>query len=249
MKVDPARLVVYIPDTRGVTVSRYGFGNLKIGPNCYTYSRMPGLPTQQALGMPLNGEYTPGTCPGASEECLAICYAARPVAEQGAVAAMWRQNTWHVDVPPIPEDAQFLRLHVSGDFDTVDYIEAWIARLTERPDVTCWVYTKSWRVPALLPGLERLRALPNVQVFASMDRSVKALPPAGWRRAWIDGDARLTPYLRHKDMPRFEGWRLQEAPGGSTSYVCPEQTGHKANCIDCGYCLKGQRGDVTFREH
>lgn len=186
-------LVVYLPDTRGVTVSRYGRGNLKIGAGVYTYSRLPGKPGYKALGT--SEERTPseqwnGTCPGASAECLDICYARRPVKEMGAVAQMWLMNSIFQDVPDLPEDAVLVRLHVSGDFDTVDYIEKWIAQFTKRSDVTVWAYTKSWRVPELLPALERLRALPNVQLFASMDRTMPDAPPAGWRRAWIDGDER-----------------------------------------------------------
>lgn len=48
-------LTVYIPDTRGVVLSRYGLGNLKIGPGVHTYSRLPGSPDDLALGT--NYEY------------------------------------------------------------------------------------------------------------------------------------------------------------------------------------------------
>jgi hypothetical protein len=178
-------LTVYIPDTRGVVVSRYGKGNLKIGLGVYTYSRMPGLPDRRALGLVPRVRdldhaapaHERGSCPGSSDECRAICYAARPVAENGAVLRMWEANTGVDDVPPIPADAKLLRLHVSGDFDTVEYVHNWIARMKERPDVTMWVYTRSWRVPELLPHLETLRALPNVQMFASMDESIPEMPP------------------------------------------------------------------------
>jgi hypothetical protein len=49
-------------------------------------------------------------------------------------------------------------------------------------------------VPELLPALEELRALPNVQMFASMDPSTEELPPIGWRRAWIMRDAPNGPW-------------------------------------------------------
>jgi hypothetical protein len=147
--------------------------------------------------------------------------------EGGPVMAMWLHNGG-VDVPPIPEDARLLRLHVSGDFDTVDYINTWIARLTQRADVTMWCYTRSWRVPELLPALERLRALPNVQMFASMDVSTPELPPKGWRRAWIDGDERagsVHKIMAHTELAEaFESFALQKTnepcrwcDGGGTS--------------------------------
>lgn len=175
-------LVVYLPDTRGVRQSRFGRGNLKIGPTVYTYSKLPGHPAKLALGMDPETDgysFNHGTCPGATEECQRICYARRVVEEKDVVNHMWVTNgIFNDDVPPLPEDARLVRVHVSGDFDTVAYIANWYHRLAERPDVTCWAYTRSWRVPELLAALERLRALPNVQLFASMDKSTPELPPS-----------------------------------------------------------------------
>lgn len=200
-------LVLYRPDTRGVTMSPYGLGNLKIGPGVYTYSRLPGRPTKDALGLanfngptptvkdlapatladslpegPLQGQRGwNGTCPGSTPECEEICYAERPVVEMGTVAAMWLANSVTDDVPAIPEDARLLRLHISGDFNTLQYVTNWIERLKARPDVTMWAYTRSWRVPELLPALNVLRGLPNVQLFASMDASCTDTPPVACR--------------------------------------------------------------------
>jgi len=242
------KLVVHIPDTRGVVISRYGRGNLKIGLGVYTFSRLPGLPHADALGLDPRAGTAFGTCPGSSDECRKICYAARPVTENGAVFQMWKGNVAS-DVPPIPDDAKLLRLHVSGDFDSLDYVQNWIERMTERPDVTMWVYTRSWRVPELLPALEVLRALPNVQMFASMDESIPEMPPLGWRRAWIDGDVRGgTPQqvAAHAEDPVTHN--LATLDGGA-SYVCPEETKRQPNCEACGYCFKGTKNDVTFLRH
>lgn len=252
-------LVVHIPDTRGVVISRYGKGNLKIGLGVYTYSRLPGLPGWPALGvatdpsLPLSSELLAqskmaGTCPGSSEECRSICYAVRPVLENGAVMQMWRANAGD-DVPPIPQDAKLLRLHISGDFDTVRYIENWIDRIAARGDVTVWAYTRSWRVPELLPHLEKLRALSNVQLFASMDASIPEEAPSGWRRAWIDGDVRGgTPQevAAHAEDPVTHNLITAN---GTPSYVCPEETKRTPNCEACGYCLRGTKNDVTFLRH
>ena len=254
MKPDPKKLIVYIPDTRGVTVSRYGAGNMKIGPNVFTYSRLPGDPKNAALGLPPVGvNALRGTCPGASAECQAICYAARPVTEHGAVFDMWALNSLTSDVPPIPDGCKLLRLHVGGDFDSIEYINAWIERLNERPDVTAWGYTRSWRVPELLPALERLRALPNVQLFASMDKSIMQLPPKGWRRAWIADDTRVVTTVRSPRIQYVDTYESQvqaDITGvPELSFVCPEETGDKPNCESCGYCLKGKKNDVTFLKH
>ncbi len=245
-------LTVYIPDTRGVQPLRYGRGNLKIGlDGVYTYSRLPGDPQFAALGG--QSHNTPnGTCPGATTECQAICYAARPVAEKGLVRQMWTNNSASEVVPPIPEDCKLLRIHISGDFTTVTYIYQWVDRLRERPDVRAWAYTRSWRVRTLLGPLETLRALPNMQLFASMDQSHTDEPPVGWRRAWIRGDERLSrrelKWVRPGLGVRYS-LALDVTHDRVSSYRCPEQTGAKENCEACRYCFDGQRHDVTFYPH
>ena len=243
MKAVP--ITVYLPDTRGVEISRYGMGNRKIGMGVFTYSRPAGAEN---------------TCPGATIECEAICYAKRIA---GPVVEVYARNMGS-DVPPIPDECQVLRIHVSGDFDSIEYIDNWISRLLERPDVTCWAYTRSWRVPELLPNLEALRNLPNVQLFASMDPSCQDVPPAGWRRAWIYRDfdsavkgdwpieVRLADIVVNMNLEKESLFRnmatVHEEPS-TPAYVCPEETGGKQNCLQCGYCFEGKKHDVVFIEH
>lgn len=208
-------LSVYLPDTRGVSISRFGKGNFKLGPNVFTFSRMPG-----------------STCPGKTDWCEAVCYAERVVGEDtNPVAGVWRLNSYYDDVPPeLPKGCQLLRLHVGGDFSSRVYIQEWI-RVLSRPeyrDVKVWAYTRSWRLPRLLESLEALRALPNVQLFASMDPSTTDMPPDGWRVAWIEGDPRAA---------------------SAKSLPCPEQRGVSPNCETCRYCFLDGRKDVTFSEH
>jgi hypothetical protein len=230
-----SNLVVYLPDTRAVEIGRFGIGNTKIGMGVFTYSRLAGQMS--------------GTCPGSTDECEAICYAKRI---SGVVREVYVTNSMTSEVPPLPAECRILRLHISGDFDSVNYIENWIKRLQERPDVTCWAYTRSWRVPELLPALERLRALPNMQLFASMDQSHTDIPPSDWRRAWIDGDPRAGDPLNigaHIDVTALGHERNQTTFDLTPSYVCPEETKHKENCLACGYCFEGQKNDVTFLRH
>lgn len=244
MKAQP--LEVFLPDTRAVTISPYGYGNLKLGFGVFTYSRPAGEKG--------------GTCPGATAECEAICYAKRIT---GPVHDVHLRNVGAL-VPPIPEDCQALRIHVSGDFDTPAYIMNWVSRLQARPEVAAWAYTRSWRCDDLLPYLEQLRSLPNMQLFASMDPSTDELPPTGWRRAWLWRDHmngqwsfehRLLNWSRMPDGGKFLSTlrrldsRNQITQDGTPSYVCPEETGHKADCVSCGYCFDGRRHDVTFLEH
>jgi hypothetical protein len=177
------------------------------------------------------------------------------------VLDVYRQNTGN-DVPPIPPNAEIFRIHVSGDFDSPEYIQNWITRVKEETEVAFWAYTRSWRVKTLLPRLEVLRALPNMQLFASLDPSCEELPPVGWRRAWIWRDAPKNNWpmeLRlawptagyhspaHKDRGDAQnGFCTKDSTPG---YVCPEETGRKKDCLSCGYCFEGQKHDVIFLEH
>lgn len=255
MKLNLGQIITcFLPDTRGVRLSRYGAGNLKIGmadQGVYTYSKLPGLPENPALGLHV-ADLGRGTCPGASEECQAICYARRPVEEGDVVYEMWRRNTEAgAEVPPIPDDCKILRMHISGDFDSVEYIRAIAHRLIERPDVKMFAYTRSWRVPSLLHALEELRKLPNVQVLASMDKSIAEVPPKGWRHAWIDGDPRAGKVYKlapHGETGTYDHHNARTTLGTMT-YLCPEQTKRVKNCAECGYCIDGTKNDVTFLEH
>jgi hypothetical protein len=212
-----APMVVHLYDDRRMQISPWSIGNSKIGsgPGVYTYSRLPGP-----------------TCPGATEWCIANCYAKRV---DGAVEELWTLNGERYLRAPLPDDATLVRIHVSGDFDTTDYIAEWIDLALERPEVRFFGYTRSWRISGLYSMLVALRDLPNVQLFASVD----------------PGDDQ-----DDIDTLRLDGWRLSlieenetDAVATATGIMCPEQDGRAASCDDCGFCWKGQRMDVTFRAH
>jgi len=222
-------LTYHVVDDRRAIRSAWGRGNPKIGtgPGIYTYSRLPGRR---------------GTCPGATQECEAVCYSKR-FYDNIPLWEWMRENTDRgADIPPLPTDATLVRFHVSGDFDTPEYVEAWIELCRRRPDVLFFGYTRSWRVPTLLPKLARLKLLLNVQLFASMDITMKKLPPPAWRRAWLGEVPRR--WLSEDSEPS-----LIRAAGNAPVFVCPEEVGRKPNCEACGYCFKGQRGDVLFPIH
>jgi hypothetical protein len=214
IQANKSKLEIRLPDTRGVTLSRWGAGNLKIGLNVITYSKL-------ALA----------TCPGASVWCKGSCYAQRIA---GVVAEfVYKVNTEAgANVPDFPSDtdSKLCRPHVSGDFDSVAYIQRWTEIVKSRPDVQFWAYTRSWRMFTFQPALEQLRALPNMQLFASMDESTPEMPPIGWRIAWIEGDPRIA---------------------SRTSVICPEERKKVANCEKCGYCFRRFNNvrDVVFLKH
>lgn len=213
-------MTTYLIEDRRAEVSPWGRGNYKLGtgPGIYTYSKLPGK--QQS-------------CPGSTPSCEAACYAKRMVLDPFLLALMQRNTEAGAALPPLPNDAWLVRGHISGDFDSVEYIEVWAALAEAQPAVWFWFYTRSWRVSVMLPALEQLRALPNVQLWASVD-SDSELPPDGWRRAWLGSDTRL-------------GER--RAFDGALAPTCPEQTGRVPSCDACGYCFKPLHGDVRFITH
>lgn len=138
------------------------------------------------------------TCPGMTEECGSKCYAFNLMRAYPAVGAKYERNLAFAEtdgfVPHmircIPDVCEF-RIHVSGDFHSIDYIKKWIAIASERPDVTFYAYTRSWRIPALWAMLEMLAALPNVNINLSVDDETGS--------PGVEFDAYRWCYLTHND--------------------------------------------------
>ena len=211
-------------------------GNDKLGTKKHgveTHSRTPG-PIERG-----------GTCPGATLWCVK-CYALAAELRYPPAAASWAARTV-APLPAISDKTRFFRWHVAGDFDSVAYIQTCIDQAREHPHVKFWTYTRSWAVPVLLPALERLRAEPNVQLFASIDPTTKGRPPEKWRRAWIKDDDRMRRDVAAMEIVPPEDYKPQ-------GLDCPEQTGKVKNCAACGWCFTNgkngnQRGDVVFATH
>jgi hypothetical protein len=175
------------------------------------------------------------TCPGESEFCLG-CYA-----KHGAFLMYGIQKKYHDGIISVPKKLRPLcRIHASGDFDTVEYIRDVVKWVNENPETTFWAYTRSWNVARLLPDLEILRALPNVQLFASVDTFMPSAP-VGWRVAYIQGDT------RYKGMVCLVQQHTADChtdcKGGKTHVA------KMKDCATCGYCFVKKVGNVEFIPH
>jgi hypothetical protein len=173
------------------------------------------------------------TCPGATAWCRAHCYARRierlrPNCRRayGRNLSISLSSERFVErvLDDLPADATHVRIHVGGDFYDAAYIESWRRICLARPNTFFWTYTRSWIDNQLRPALEKLRALPNVQIFASVDPGMPP-PPMGWRAAYLDIDPRA------KGLP------------------CPHQQDQVDSCRQCGYCFRPRTGDVIFTVH
>lgn len=179
------------------------------------------------------------TCPGASEWCLGNCYNADYRSDVFPLLKWienWSSADFHqdllasrliVDIASV-QGRTACRIHSSGDFYSPSYIQLWIEVATNCSSCSFWAYTRSWENPELLIYLEKLRALKNVEIFASVDETMSQ-PPEGWRRSII--------YSKDTSL------------SSETGFVCPEQSGAVKDCEECRYCIEKRRGDVLFITH
>jgi hypothetical protein len=166
------------------------------------------------------------SCPGASTFCASICYARKGHYLFGSVQAkyaanfeLWRAHPAQLERMLTAELAKLpagtvIRLHTSGDFVSAAYVGMWSRLAAVHPALTFYAYTRSWTVRPIRDMLDILRSMPNVKIWASHDPTMPT-PPDGWPVARI-----------------VRAWT--EAPAEAH---CPEQTGKRASCSDCGLCF------------
>ncbi len=173
------------------------------------------------------------SCPGASSWCRKHCYARRFEAlRPNCRQAYLRNMVLSLDEKPfvrhllaaLPQNAPLVRLHVSGDFYSSEYISAIQEVCEARSQTTFWAYTRSWLIPSLRPALESFRMLSNVNLFASVDPDMPD-PPVGWRAAFVECDPR------------------------ATGLSCRHQQGEVESCLECGHCFRIRNGHVVFSTH
>jgi hypothetical protein len=175
------------------------------------------------------------TCPGASKWCVSYCYNAdsrKDVFPIDAWSRNWgafltRRNEVRSEIINKIQSINgktAVRIHSSGDFFSSEYINFWIDIVKSLPNTDFWAYTRSWAVDNLLPDLERLHSLDNIELFASWDNHMID-PPKNWRRSIV--------ITSKSDIQ-------------SGGIICPEQTGAVPNCANCRYCMIRGKGDVFF---
>jgi protein gp88 len=165
------------------------------------------------------------SCPGASTYCAAVCYARKGhylfgsvQAKYAASLALWRRKPAQLELQLAREltalpVATVVRLHTSGDFLSAGYVGMWSRLAATHPGLTFYAYTRSWVIPSIRASLDIFRTLANVTLWASTDPTMPT-PPADWPTTQIVTDWSLAPTVAH----------------------CPEQTGKRASCADCGLC-------------
>jgi hypothetical protein len=208
-----------------------------------------------AFGLPAGKAYA---CPGATTFCERICYAGKLEKIYSGVknvltsnfeqllyadyldgidgmsyllSQMVREFVADCDRKGAPKS---FRIHWDGDFFSRDYAYAWREVIEYYPDVTFWVYTRSFFVTDILAGI------PNLTLYLSADRD---------NRNVANKQAEIYPVHIATVADTFEEARLTT---DRKAYACPENgkripliSEKGSACIRCGICVDG-RGDVLF---
>jgi hypothetical protein len=206
-------------------------GNAKLGEGIYTFS-IPAVTT----------------CPGSSPACRQECYAlrgnfrhAQPHYNRALAATREEGFAGRMTSEVKRRWAGCVRIHVSGDFYSAEYVRAWVAIATACPQTRFYAYTRSWRVPEMAGALADLVKCRNVRLWYSCDKDT-GIPAKVARRvklAWMQ--------TAEDDLPRradlvFRVHRLRKtvAKRVALALVCPVKngaTGHRTDCGRCRVCI------------
>jgi hypothetical protein len=112
-----------------------------------------------------------------------------------------------------------IRLHVLGDFYSVEYVELWSSLLRKYPNLNIYGYTAR-RDGAIADAIRAVRITMG-------------------ERFWI----RISANGQHDG-----GSDIFAAQEGNGGIVCPEQTGKTESCLTCGLCWSTTR-TIEFIDH
>lgn len=205
-------------------------GNDKLGRGVYTYST---LATNSFYDVTLDTVYGPteyhinGTCPCHCDKCYATRgrYTFENVKQANARKTIISRNDieWMVAaiIAQIKADRiRICRIHASGDFDSLEYINAWKKIVADCSDTVFWTYTKS---PVAEHSFDEL---PNINIVKSV------IPGIGFNFGHCD-------YI-------IRAYNALKAIGKNV-YICRCGIDKNQHCTNCTACSKNDF--VLFIEH
>ena len=211
-------------------------GNKKLGKRIYTFS-IPNI----------------STCPGRSELCERLCYVNKYTRIYPSVERTYQDNyrlTLNskrfiklMQEEIATKKPETVRIHVSGDFYSNEYIQSWIEIVKNNPDVKFYAYTRSWAVSYLRFKLRELGMLPNFKLWLSRDKEMINIPAsmAEFDVAYMteNEDEEQRKKLSPKVKLVFRNDRRTVAHRISSRIVCPLERGLKVNltCSKCEICF------------
>jgi hypothetical protein len=202
-------------------------GNTKLGEGIYTFS-LPAV----------------STCPGSSPACRQECYARR-----GRFLFLERQYRRYLEASRDEGFAARLaseirrrwvacvRIHVSGDFYSADYVGKWVQITQACPQTRFFACTRSWRHADIALALAKLSRLKNVRLWYSCDRDtgVPVSHPNRVKLCWMQTGEEDLP-ARADLVFRVQRLRKHVAKRIGLALVCPVENGATGRRTDCGRC-------------
>lgn len=222
-----------------------------------------------AFGLPAGPQ---GSCPGATDVCASVCYAARTervftsasrlvnhnlaalqacgddidamAALLGDAVATFKAKAAKVSKLRGVDVPLVFRIHWDGDFFSTAYAQAWRKVILANADVQFWAYTRSF-VPScnVVPDLHDV---PNLALYLSVDSA---------NQAWAGVILGLYPTVKAAVMAETfdQGQEAMVALRGRRAPKCPENAqkvglvndSGQGACVTCGLCVEGRR-DVLF---
>ena len=169
------------------------------------------------------------TCPGKTPFCERYCFGLKGEftmfnvidSNDRRLDATLKSNFIDIILKEIRRScAPAFRIHVIGDFYTVEYIEKWIEIAKALPAVIFFGSTRSWRCDFLSEAIKMFRDMENVYMKASIDITDDLDPfTCGWNVWSIEG----------KGLP------------------CPHDSNFVEDCAACGRCWTRKDTDTSFR--
>jgi hypothetical protein len=156
----------------------------KVSPAVRVTAKSQTVKSANSFGLPSGKAFS---CPGATSVCEAICYAGKlekiykgvrnvltnnfnalvSTDYAGMVALLAAMINSFVAESDKKGHDKIFRIHWDGDFFSADYARAWAQVVRDNPDVTFWVYTRSF-VPAL-NVIPIIAGIDNLAVYLSVD--------------------------------------------------------------------------------
>ena len=210
-------------------------GNEKIGKGVYHFSTLPGCKEYNVTLA--NGEtvYIPGTCAGNCENgyCMVGRYAMQSVRNSLAnKTVLARENLEFLESAIMAQikanKIKTVRVHVTGDFFSRDYLEMWKRIVKNNPGTIFWTYTKETAAENAFDGLENANIVKsNTPVLAGIDSKTN-----GYNFGHCDYIIALYKFLKAI---------------GKSVYICRCGIDDNQHCTNCTACAKCDV--VLFLEH
>ena len=201
-------------------------GNSKIGKTVFHFST---LPTNKSFDTTVNGESVTvkGTCPCHCDGCYATKGNYRFPDNIASLAMRTLIARMHIDFMARAIIAQIkadnihtLRIHASGDFFSIEYLNAWRRIAIECPDCQMWTYTKYKAAENAFDDI------PNVNIVKSI------IPGVGFNFGHCD-------YL----MSTYAELMAR----GESVHICKCGFDKNQHCVNCRGCI--EHSYVLFLEH